>query len=231
MTRKKAFRLSGILLLVCMCMGLAVLAEKKRSRVAWDGGLYRLENVNPVDARFACPYNKTIDDAGTLLVVIANGSATLLVALLIFFKTKEKRDALRTIAFDAVTYAECYLFASSLYRILKVCVRRIRPYMYFLNPSEKGIAEGDFCLSWPSGHSSGAFMAFGFMFSWFLLRYPDSKAKKPALCIFFALGISTMILRMFSGNHFLTDVLSGATLGFFAASAVFQINNAIWKRS
>ncbi len=231
MTKKKAVWLSGMLLLICMFMGIAFLAEKKRSRVAWDGGLYRLENVNPVDAHFARPYNKIIDDVGTLLVVVANGSASLLVALLIFFKTKEKKEAFRTIAFDAVTYAECYLFASSLYRILKVCVRRIRPYMYFLNPSEKGIAEGDFCLSWPSGHSSGAFMAFGFMFSWFLLRYPDSKAKKPALCIFFVLGVSTMILRMFSGNHFLTDVLSGAFLGFLAASVVFQINNAILKRS
>ena len=231
MTKKKAVWLSGMLLLICMFMGIAFLAEKKRSRVAWDGGLYRLENVNPVDARFARPYNKTIDDVGTLLVVVANGSASLLVALLIFFKTKEKKEAFRIIAFDAVTYAECYLFASSLYRILKVCVRRIRPYMYFLNPSEKGIAEGDFCLSWPSGHSSGAFMAFGFMFSWFLLRYPDSKAKKPALCIFFVLGVSTMILRMFSGNHFLTDVLSGAFLGFLAASVVFQINNTILKRN
>ena len=74
-------------------------------------------------------------------------------------------------------------------------------------------------------------MAFGFMFSWFLLRYPDSKAKKPALCIFFVLGVSTMILRMFSGNHFLTDVLSGAFLGFLAASVVFQINNTILKRN
>ena len=157
MTKKKAFSLSGILLLVCMCMGLAFLAEKKRSCVVWDGELYRLSDVNPVDAQFACPYNKTVDDIGTLLVVIANGSAAWMVALLIFFKTKDKREALRTILFDAVTYAECYLFASSLYRILKVCVRRIRPYMYFLNPSEKGIAEGDFCLSWPLDLCSAGF--------------------------------------------------------------------------
>ena len=231
MTRKKAFRLGGILLLVCMCMGLAVLAEEKRSRVAWDGELYRLETVNPLDAQFAHPYNKTIDDVGTLFVLLANGSAACMVALLIVLKTKDKKEAFRTIVFDAVIYAECYLFASSLYRILKVCVRRIRPYMYFLNPSEKGIAEGDFCLSWPSGHSSGAFLAFGFMFSWFLLRYPNSKVRKPALCMFFLLGISTMILRMFSGNHFLTDVLSGACLGFLAASVVFQVNNAILNRS
>ncbi len=230
MTRKKWMSLAGILLFGCLLMGIASVLEKMRVRIEWDGVLYGLENVNPLDARFAHPYNKARDDLGTVFVIVANAAAAYMVALLLFLKTRNKKEALRVISFDAFTYGECYIYASSLYRILKVSVLRVRPYMYFMNPSEKGIAKGDFCLSWPSGHSSGAFVAIGFMFSWFMLRYPNSKLKKPALCFFFLLGFSTMIMRMLSGNHFLTDVLSGAFFGFLASSFVFQVNNAILRR-
>ncbi len=230
MTKKKYIWLTVVLLFGFLLMGVASVAEKKRARVAWDGAPYRLEDVNPLDAQFAHPYNKARDDLGTLFVIVANAAASYMAVMFIFLKEKNKKEAFRMIAFDVCTYGECYLYASSLYRILKICVLRIRPYMYFINPCEKGIAKGDFCLSWPSGHSSGAFVAVGFMFSWFMLRYPNSKVKKPVLCFFFLLGLSTMIMRMLSGNHFLTDVLSGACFGFLASSFVFQVNNAILRR-
>lgn len=230
MTKKKCLYLAGVLLIGCMLMVASIVAEKKRTVVEWNGEQYRLEEVNQVDAAFARPYNKTLDDLGTVAVLAANGAAYWLVILLIFFTTKGKGTAFGTMLFDSFTYGECCVYASSLYHFLKILAGRIRPYMYFPNPSEKGIAEGDFCLSWPSGHSFLAFTAVGFMFSWFLLRFPKSKLRKPVLCVFLLLGFSTMLLRMLSGNHFLTDVLSGATLGFLVSTLVFRVNNAIWGR-
>ena len=103
-------------------------------------------------------------------------------------------------------------------------------YMRFkpVNNTVSGIEKGDFFLSWPSGHSANVFMAFGFLLTWFTVRYADSKLKKPVLTFTFAVCVTTMILRMLSGNHFMTDVLSGAAIGcvsgYFISALCYRIN-------
>lgn len=229
MTKKKILYLTGVFLLGCILMCSAILLKKYRPKIQWNGEPYNIENVNPLDAKFMNPYNKTIDDIATALIIFAIASSSGFFFLYIIITSQNKIEGIKRAVFDAITFVECFLYSTNIYNLLKNFVGRIRPYMYFLNPSEKGLAKGDFFLSWPSGHSASVFVVFGFMINWFLSRYPDSKLKKPLLCFYFIIGLSTMILRMLSGNHFLTDVLSGALLGCLAATFVFKINNKIWQ--
>ena len=213
MSKKQILSLAGIFILGCALMLSASLMKKYRTKIEWDGNPYNIEKVNPLDAKLAQPYNKTFDDIGDLFVGLAG--LTVLVAIAIyFFKSNEKANAFKVALYDCIVFGISGIYANSLYRFLKTIAGRIRPYMYFANPSQKGIEEGDFYRSWPSGHSANVFITFGFLLCWFAVRHADSKLKKPVLTISFLICISTMILRLLSGNHFLTDVLSGAAIGF-----------------
>ena len=191
----------------------ASLAKKHRTAVEWNGTPYNIENVNPVDAKLARPYNKMLDKFGDAGV----GLAGLVVAASIaaaFFSAKDKRKAFKVAVLDCVYFFISGCYGDGVYRILKTLAGRIRQYMYFADPSEKGILEGDFFRSWPSGHTANVFIVFGFVLAWFAVRYADSKFKKPVLTVTCLICVLTMILRLLSGNHFLTDVLSGAAIGF-----------------
>lgn len=219
MTKKQFFTLAGIFILGCALMLTASLAKKHRSVVEWDGTPYNIENVNPLDAKLARPYNKTFDKTGDVFVGIIGLIAVTAIAVS-FFASKEKSKAFKTAVYDFFNLGVSGLYANSIYRILKTAAGRIRPYMYFDNPSQKGIEEADFFRSWPSGHTANVFLIFGFLLSWFAVRYADSKLKKPVLTVTLLLCITTMLFRMLSGNHFLTDVLSGAAFGFTVSYGV-----------
>lgn len=222
MTKKQFISLAGIFILGCALMLAASIAKKNRTTVEWDGTPYNLENVNPVDAKLARPYNKMFDKFGDVGV----GLAGLVVAASIavaFFTAEDKRKAFKIAFYDCFNFLVSAFYGNGIYRILKTVAGRIRPYMYFANPSQKGIEENDFFRSWPSGHSANALITFGFLLSWFAVRYTDSKLKKPVLTVSFLICLSTMILRMLSGNHFLTDVLTGAALGFVLSYSVSQL--------
>ena len=229
MTKKKLLALIGIFILACALMVFASVAKKYRTKVEWDGNPYPIENVNAVDAFFARPYNHTLDKIADGFVALLLGGACFTVAIA-FLKSKDKKQTIKTVIFDAYTYCVCFFCANGIYRILKTFAGRIRPYMYFADPSAKGIAEYDFCRSWPSGHSANVFLAFAFLLVWFKVRYPDSKIRKPLLTVAFIFCIATMILRMLSGNHFLTDVLSGAAFGFVISYCMAVLCNKIGEQ-
>ncbi len=229
MNKKKIITLAGLFILGGIVLVSASVAKKFRKPVEWDGTVYNIENVNPVDRKFAQPYNKTLDDIGDCFVVLS-GAVVGAALLISFLKSKDKKEAFKSAVFDVYTFLVCGFYANGIYRILKTIAGRIRPYMYFANPSEKGIAEGDFFRSWPSGHTSNAFITFGFLLSWFVIRKADSKLKKPVLTVSFLVCVTTMILRLLSGNHFLTDVLSGAAIGFCISYAMAVLCNKIYNK-
>ncbi len=215
MTKKQILSLVCIFILGCGLLLTASLAKKHRKAVEWDGNPYNIENVNALDRKLAQPYNGTLDTIGDFGVMLAGGMVALVVVVAFFTSlSKDKLKAFKVAVLDSIYFGISGMYANSIYRILKTIAGRIRPYMYFANPSEKGIAEGDFFRSWPSGHSANVLITFGFLLSWFAVRYADSKLKKPVLTVSLLICVSTMILRLLSGNHFLTDVLSGAALGF-----------------
>ena len=226
MNKKQIISLAGIFILACGLMVFASVAKKHRTKIEWDGNPYQIENVNAVDAFFARPYNRPLDKIADGFVALMLGGSCFIVAIS-FLASKDKKETFKATVFDAYTYCMCFFYSNGVYRILKTFAGRIRPYMYFSNPSEKGIAEFDFFRSWPSGHSANVFLAFAFLLVWFKVRYPDSKYRKPVLTVGLIVCVATMILRMLSGNHFLTDVLSGATFGFVISYCIAVLCNKI----
>lgn len=84
---------------------------------------------------------------------------------------------------------------------LKQLIGRIRP----LNPEGALLVQG---LSFPSGHSSGAVVAYG-MLAYLALRLLPKAWHLPvlvaALALAFTVGISRVVLRV----HFASDVAAG----------------------
>lgn len=229
MTKKQIFSLLGIFFLGFVLMFSASLMKKYRTKIEWDGTPYNIEKVNPVDSKFAQPYNGTLDNLGDVFIVISGVIVALVIAVW-FFSSKEKAKRFKYAFIDCLYFGISGVYANGLYRVLKTIAGRIRPYMYFANPSQKGIAEGDFFRSWPSGHSANVFIVFAFLLTWFSVRAADSKFKKPVLALMLLVCLTTMTLRLLSGNHFLTDVLSGATLGFVVSYAVSNLCYKIYGR-
>ncbi len=237
MTKKSFFALALIFVLGLALMGAAQAAKKFRS-VSDNNGIYDIKNVNALDAFFARPYNKGLDGWGTALVLFVNFVAAAFAAGHDFFSSKEKKAALNDVFYDALTFVSCWLWAGGLYRLLKTVAGRIRPYMYFPNPSQKGILEGDFCRSWPSGHSTAVFIALAFFLSWISFRKKSGsllprgeKVSKALAFILLFVCLLTLYLRVACGKHFLTDVVSGAAIGFFASGAIFAFCGKALKAS
>ena len=226
MTKKQILQFAAVFFL-----GLALFAAGKYSKAAkremlsesfvWNGEPYDIGAVNSFDAKFAHAYDKKLSKLGTLVVLFAMGAELCLVGALSFFPAKDKKKAARGLLFDAFVFVNCWLWGNGVLQLLKTAAGRIRPYMYFSNSKGHGVKSGDFCRSWPSGHCLRAFVVFGFLCFWFLFRKKDSKIRLPAILIAFLLSVFVMFLRVHSGNHFVTDSLCGAAIGFLTSGAVF----------
>ena len=73
--------------------------------------------------------------------------------------------------------------------------------------------DGDFANSFSSGHATMAFAGATFASYTFSKYFPDSSLKIPVIAGSYSIAVLTAALRMKSGNHFLTDVLTGAVIG------------------
>lgn len=226
MAKKNIGALLGLFFIGCVLILSASYMKKNRARIQWNGEQYNIENVNKIDATFARPYNKALDKTGDVFVILANLEAVIIFAV-VFFTAKDKKRGFINCCFDVFLYGLCYFYTNGIYKILKTLAGRIRPYMYFPNPSIKGIEKFDFNRSWPSGHSANVFFVFGFLLGWLTLRHSEIKCRKILLIIELVICVTTMVLRMLSGNHFLTDVLSGATIGFVSSYGMFRLCNKL----
>jgi membrane-associated phospholipid phosphatase len=75
--------------------------------------------------------------------------------------------------------------------------------------------ESDYYNSFPSGSTSLAFLSATFLTTTFSLEYPDSKWKLPVIIGSYTLAAGVASMRIASGSHFMTDVLTGAVIGSF----------------
>ena len=155
------------------------------------------------------PYSKGLDRGGDAALVASVSVPVLLYATEALCGNLALHDTLTL----GVMYVETALLANGVKDILKVNMRRIRPYMYFDDPDADSLDDNDFQFSWPSGHTLNAFMGATFLSYTFCLYYPDSRWKVPVIAVSYAMAAGTGALRMLSGNHFFTDVLTGAALG------------------
>lgn len=169
---------------------------------AWDGVIPDKNNVPALDRFFMQPYSKGLDITGDILQL----TALLSPALLMLTPMEEWLTI-------GVMYAESVLFSYGAKELTKALVNRMRPYMYFDNRPGELISEGDWNDSFMSGHSTLAFTGASFLSYVFSEYFSDSPWKYVVTAASFTVAASTALTRVAGGNHFLTDVLTGAAVG------------------
>ncbi len=90
-------------------------------------------------------------------------------------------------------------------RTLKAEFERVRP----LHPEGHVLADG---WSFPSGHSSGALVAYG-MLAYVLIRLAPDAWRMPAVLLAAAIAFATGCSRVFLQVHYATDVMAGFASG------------------
>lgn len=173
-------------------------------------------DVNEFDRVIMNPYNKALDYTATGFEVVS--LAMPLVCLM-----APAEDYLEI----GIQYAETMAVAYGLRCLFKGTVERARPYMYFDGAPEKDIADGDWNRSFMSGHSIMTFASAGFTTFMFLRYCPDSEWTVPVIVTSWGIAVTTGILRVASGNHFVTDVLAGSATGV-AVGFLVPLLNTLW---
>lgn len=148
------------------------------------------------------PYSQGLDNAGTAAQLVTMAAPAVLAAA-------DTRDWLTV----GVMYAQSVMLTCGLKNTFKGLVDRNRPYMYFDDPSGEGIESGDRLNSFPSGHTAYAVNGAVFASGVFSRCFPDSPWKTPVIAGSMCMAVTTAVLRVESGNHFLSDVLAGAAIG------------------
>ena len=175
------------------------------NRAEYDSAkIYDKDDVNAFDRFFMNEYSSSLDRAGDIMLVCAMATPAVLAAT-------EKEEWLTV----GVMYAETLLIANGIKELTKLAVRRDRPFMYY-DPDtypEDDIKDGDFANSFPSGHSTMAFAGATFASYTYSKYFPDSNWRYAVTGGSYALALTTAALRVKSGNHFMTDVMTGAALG------------------
>lgn len=183
---------------------------KRSSLPEWYERTYNKKDISALDKIWYNKYSNTLDNTGTVvcaldLLVLPIGGFTAEAVM--------KNLPTRELATIGVMYAESWLLAYGIRNIIKTNVKRIRPYMYTEKVDESELESHDFEFSFPSGHTTDAFLGAGFLSYVFSTYYPQSGFKWPVIATSYAIAVGTGVLRIASGNHFLTDVLAGAALG------------------
>lgn len=166
--------------------------------------VYDKDDVNALDRIFMNSYSKKLDRAGDISLVAAMAAPAVLLAT--------DKDEWFTVG---VMYAETLLIANGIKELTKLCVTRARPYMYY-DPNtlpEDDLEDGDFANSFPSGHATMSFAGATFASYTFSKYFPDSPYRYAVTGGSYALALATAALRIKSGNHFMTDVMTGAVIG------------------
>ena len=175
----------------------------------YDGKTYDKSSINSLDRKFARKYNRAIHNAGTATVA----GCYLITPVLYLAEYSLGNFDFHEGLMVAVMFAETVGIGNSVKNFLKVAFQRKRPYMYFDGFPEDKISNHDFEFSFPSGHTLDAFATATFASYTFCKYFPQSDYKLPVIAGSYALAATTAFLRVASGNHFVTDVLSGAAIG------------------
>ncbi|MCL2319657.1 MAG: phosphatase PAP2 family protein [Treponema sp.] len=161
------------------------------------------DSVNAFDRGLMTGYNKPID--------LASDFTTYgLLVLPVVSLAGNFRDAYAWLTYG-IMYAESAFLVFGTSEVLKNSIPRYRPYSYY-GDAPAG-SDTDYYKSFPSRHTAFAFMSAGFVTATFFTEYPDSKWKIPLSAAAYTLAVGVGAGRIFSGNHFLSDVLAGAAIG------------------
>lgn len=193
-------------------LGFTITGLVLRNRVdGWDGnGVFKKDGINSFDGLWYNEYRPAVDDLGTAAVIMN------VVALpLGIYATETIFQNMPVLEFATVgaMLCESYVMGYGIRNVIKSSVKRTRPYMYTDKWDWDSVKDGDYTLSFPSGHTTDAFMGAAFLSYTFCKYYPNSRYRIPVVAASYAIAVTTGILRIASGNHFMTDVMAGAALG------------------
>jgi len=110
-------------------------------------------------------------------------------------------------------YSESLMYSLGTKNLLKGVIKRFRPYAYYLEAG--GYFTPETAMSFPSGHTTAAFTGAVFVGMMFNRYYPDSSLRLPVWITALTAASATGVFRVMSGNHYVTDVVSGAVIGSF----------------
>lgn len=176
---------------------------------ALDASVLQRSNVNAFDRLSMYAYSDSLDLTSKVFAYAALLTPTVLI-------TTPNTEWLSI----GIMYAESVALTFGLKEVGKLLITRNRPYMYFDDYPQKKVDNGDYKQSIPSGHSALAFTGATFTTFVFNQYYPDSKWKVPVIAGSYTLATTTALLRNASGNHFLTDIIAGASIGAFSGFIV-----------
>ena len=212
--QRGAFTLSPVADGVLLGFGVAFSAsafavQKNTSFPDCDERSCDLDDVNWLDRKLSHSYSEPLDHWGT---------ATCAVNLALPFVVYGAGWACGSFSGEdylvmSTMFVECYLLDYGAKTYLKMAALRKRPYMYYEGYPTDALDDGDFEFSLPSGHTTDSFMGAGFLTYTFCRWYPASRWKIPVIATSYTVAVSTAVLRVASGNHFLSDVVLGSLLG------------------
>ena len=125
----------------------------------------------------------------------------------------DQRGSFTALATYVVMYAEAFLLTSGTKDLLKYGISRYRPYTYEDVGDIPEEELEDSYNSFPSGHTSYAFLGATFLSTTFAREYPDHPWKIPVIAGAYTLSTAVAVSRVAAGSHFVTDVLAGAAIG------------------
>ena len=161
-----------------------------------------------LDSVCILPRNNTLDTGGTILA----SSALLLPGITVL--TIEKN--LNTWTTYAVMYLQAFSLTAGTKNMLKAAISRWRPYTYIEGFSAKTAeANGNYEYydSFPSGHTSYAFLGASFFTASFWHEHQQSTWRIPVAVSAYTAATAVGVLRVASGEHFISDVATGAAIG------------------
>lgn len=206
---------------IAISAGIANLGEKKWGWSFKDNCLENSElsksDIILMDQIFMNDYNKALSAASTVTEAMLLASPSIILPAMY---AKENTFSWNEVAVDGTMYVQTMLTAWGIKEWIKLLVNRPRPYMYYDNYPVSKVEDGDWNDSFPSGHTTLSFAAASFLTYTFFQYYPESPGRFWILGASYGLATTTAFLRMASGNHFATDVMTGALIGTVCGIAI-----------
>lgn len=165
-------------------------------------------DVNAFDRWLMFPYNRGLNNARTYFAIV--GMASTLIPPL-FLSLEAQSVNLGTWFTYGVMFTQAFLFQYGTRNIIGRTVHRYRPHMYF-ELREDFVSQAS-RRSFPSTTASTAFMSATFLSVTFSADFSDSSWRIPVIVASYTFAAAVSATRIFSGFHYLTDVLAGAAIG------------------
>lgn len=175
-----------------------------------------IDHINSFDRGLMFDYDQSQDKLSTYL------AASMLTLPII--SPLMQSDHIKNWMTYGLMYTEAFLLTYGSKELLKSLIPRNRPYSFTGDIPED--ERDDYYNSFPSGHTSYAFLAATFLSTTFSQEYPESPWRLPIIIGSYSLATTVGALRISSGNHYITDVLTGAAIGSLYACLIPQLHLA-----